>query len=122
LGFVSIGLILLPAFLFPFSEVYNWLADPLVVIFYFPFVIMLGPGATTQKTTQAICRFSGKISYPLYMVHYPFIWVYMSYVEKYKPAINILTWIIIIGTVLLLLLAYWVMKYVDEPLRKWLSK
>ena len=85
LGFVSISILLLPAFLFPFSESYNWLADPLVVIVYFPFVIMLGAGALTHKTTHAICRFSGKISYPLYMVHYPFIWLFMSYVEKYKP-------------------------------------
>lgn len=122
LGFVSISLLLLPAFLFPFTKTTAWLADPLVVIFYFPFLIMLGAGALTHKATHAICRFSGKISYPLYMVHYPFIWVFYSYVEKHKPTMNTMTWIIVVGTVLLLLLAYLVMKYVDEPVRKWLSK
>jgi peptidoglycan/LPS O-acetylase OafA/YrhL len=83
---------------------------------------MLGAGALTKKATQGLCRFSGRISYPLYMVHYPFIWIFFSYVEKYKPTINTLTWIIIVGTALLLLLAYLVMKYVDEPVRKWLSR
>jgi peptidoglycan/LPS O-acetylase OafA/YrhL len=46
----------------------------------------------------------------------------MSYVEKYKPSINELTWVMVVGTVLLLLLAYGVMKYVDDPIRKWLSR
>ncbi|AEV98816.1 acyltransferase [Niastella koreensis] len=121
LGFVSIALLLLPAFLFPYRNAYNWLADPLVVIFYFPFIIMLGAGALTHKT-HAICRFSGKISYPLYMVHYPFMWIFFSYVQEYKPTINSLTWIIVMGTVCLLALAWLVMKYVDEPIRKWLSR
>lgn len=122
MSFVSLSLLLLPAFLFPFSENFNWFVEPIFIILYFPFLIMLGVGALTKKATQGICRFSGKISYPLYMVHYPFIWIFFSYVEKYKPTINTLTWIIIVGTALLLLLAYLVMKYVDEPVRKWLSR
>lgn len=121
LGFVSLSLLLLPAFLFPFAETFSWYADPLVVIFYFPFLIMLGAGSLTQKA-NAVCRFSGKISYPLYMVHYPFIWVFFSYVEKFKPSINELAWVIVIGTALLLAFAYVVMKYIDDPIRKWLSK
>ncbi|WP_205511537.1 acyltransferase family protein [Longitalea arenae] len=122
LGFIAISLLLLPAFLFPFSKTWSWIADPLVVILYFPLMVMLGAGAITQKTTHAICRVSGKISYPLYMVHYPFIWIFFSYIEKYKPAIGTVTWIIIIGTGLLLLVAYLVMKYIDDPVRKWLSR
>ncbi|MCS3802163.1 acyltransferase family protein [Niastella sp. OAS944] len=122
LGFVSLSLLLLPAFLFPFNESFSWIADPLVVIFYFPFLIMQGAGAMTKRSTQALCRFSGKISYPLYMVHYPFIWVFFSYIEKYKPAMGTIVWVIIIGTALLLAFAYLVMKYVDEPIRKWLSR
>jgi len=23
--------------------------------------------------------------YPLYVIHYPFIWIFMRYVEKHKP-------------------------------------
>jgi peptidoglycan/LPS O-acetylase OafA/YrhL len=120
LGFVSISVLLLPAFLFPFSTTNSWLADPLLVIFYFPLLIMLGAGALTHTWSHTICQFSGKISYPLYMVHYPFIWVYYSYIEKYKPAMPVIIGIIVVGTPLLLLLAYVVMKYVDEPVRKWI--
>jgi peptidoglycan/LPS O-acetylase OafA/YrhL len=122
LGFVSLSILLLPAFLFPFSKTNSWIADPLIVIIYFPLLIMLGAGALTQKKTQALCRFSGKISYPLYMVHYPFIWIFFSYVEKYKPAMHEIIWIVVVGTALLLTLAYLVMKYIDEPVRKWLGR
>lgn len=122
LGFASLSVLLLPAFLFPFSETFSWIADPLVCIFYFPFLIMLGAGAVARKSTEPVCRFSGKISYPLYMVHYPFIWIFFSYVEKFKPTLSSLTWIIVAGTVLLVAFAYVIMKYVDEPIRKWLSR
>jgi peptidoglycan/LPS O-acetylase OafA/YrhL len=122
LGFISLSLLLLPAFLFPFNESFSWWADPLVVIVYFPLLIMLGAGAVTKRSTQALCQFSGKISYPLYMVHYPFIWIFFSYIEKYKPHGAQKLWVMIAGTVFLLALAYMVMKFVDEPMRKWLSK
>jgi peptidoglycan/LPS O-acetylase OafA/YrhL len=122
LGFVSLSLLLLASLMFPFNDKNAWLVDPLIVLLYFPVLIMLGAGAVKRQSTHAICQFSGRISYPLYMVHYPFIWVFYSYVEKYKPASHELVWIIIGGTIALLLLAYLVMKFVDEPVRKWLSK
>jgi peptidoglycan/LPS O-acetylase OafA/YrhL len=121
LGFIALSLLLLPAFLFPFSKTWNWYAEPFVVIFYFPFLIMLGAGSLTHKA-NAICRFSGRISYPLYMVHYPFMWIFFSYVDKFKPAANELALVIIIGTALLVAFAWLVMKYIDDPIRKWLSK
>jgi peptidoglycan/LPS O-acetylase OafA/YrhL len=121
IGFMPTGMLLLLAFLIPFSDKYNWYVDPLVVVFYFPFLIILGAGAQANAISQKICKFSGDISYPLYMVHYPFIWLFMSYVEKYKPTLTTMTWIMIPGTILLILLAYIVLKYVDEPIRRFLK-
>ncbi|WP_186774589.1 hypothetical protein [Chitinophaga pinensis] len=43
----------------PFSEKYNWYADPLVVIFFFPFLVLLGAGAQTNNFSHKICKFSG---------------------------------------------------------------
>ena len=117
IGFTVTGILLLLVFLIPFSETYNWFVDPLVVIFYFPLLIMLGAGARTNTVTRKISKFSGDISYPLYMIHYPFIWLFMSYVEKHKPGISEMTLIMICGTGSLILLAYLLLKYMDEPLR-----
>ncbi|SFW82305.1 acyltransferase family protein [Chitinophaga sancti] len=120
-GFIPVAILLFAVFLIPFSERYNWYLDPLVVVLFFPFLILLGAGAGTNKITHKICLFSGDISYPLYMIHYPFIWLFMSYVEKYKPGLATMTWMIIFGTAALALTAYLIVKYVDAPIRAMLK-
>lgn len=121
LGFLTIGALLALAFLTPFSKTYNWIIDPMIVLFYFPFVLALGAGGRLRSGLRKICQFSGEISYPLYMVHYPFIWWFLSYVEKEKPTLPQMTVIIVIGTILLMVLAYVVMRFVDAPVRKFLK-
>ncbi len=119
LGFVAAGVLLLLAFLFPFSNKYNYIIDPVIVAFYFPLVVALGAGATLRPVFGGVCRFAGAISYPLYMVHYPFIWLFLSYAEKYKPSLVVMGWITFLGTVLLIGLAYVIMIFVDEPVRRY---
>lgn len=121
LGFLTIGALLALAFLTPFSKTYNWIIDPVIVLFYFPFLLALGAGGRLRSGLRKICQFSGEISYPLYMVHYPFIWWFLSYVEKEKPTLPQMTVIIVIGTILLVVLAYVVMRFVDAPVRKFLK-
>jgi len=121
LGFVAMGALLMVGFLFPYLKKYNYIIDPVIVIIYFPMVVALGAGATLRPAFGRLCRFSGAISYPLYMVHYPFIWLFMSYVEKYKPSLVQMAWITVVGTALMIGLAYVVMVFVDEPVRKWLK-
>lgn len=122
LGFVSLSLLLFLAFLIPFSKTTNPFVEPLVVIFYFPLLIALGAGARLKPSVQRICTFLGAISYPLYMVHYPFIWIFFSYVEVYKPSLAQMSAIIPAGALLLIGLAYAVMIYVEQPVRAALQK
>lgn len=117
LNFPAVGILLAVVFLVPFREHLNPIVEPLIVIFYFPFLIALGAGARLTASTTRVCNFSGEISYPLYMVHYPFIWIFFSYVEKYKPAMSELTIVIIIGVILLIAFAYLVMIFIDIPVR-----
>lgn len=120
-GFVSTGILLLAVFLIPFSDKFNHLIDPLVVIFLFPLLVAIGAGAQVTPVMHRICKWSGELSYPLYMIHYPFIWLFMSYVEKEKPGLREMTVIMITGTALLMLSAYLVLVYLDAPLRKFLK-
>jgi peptidoglycan/LPS O-acetylase OafA/YrhL len=122
LGFAATGIMLLAVFMIPFSDKTNPFIDPLIVILFFPLLIALGAGAKLRKTSERICKFSGEISYPLYMVHYPFIWLYMSYVESKKPTMNEMIFVMTIGVVLLIGLAFVVLKYIDVPIRKYLQK
>ncbi|GAB3327135.1 acyltransferase [Larkinella ripae] len=122
LGFVSVGALLAVSFLIPFSKPLNWLVDSGVVIFYFPFLIVLGAGARPEAAFKKLCRFSGEISYPLYMIHYPFLWLVLSYIQVKKPTVHQLTGMTIAGTILLIMLAYLVMRFLDVPIRRYLKK
>lgn len=122
LGFSTIGILLILAFLIPFSEKFNFIIDPLVIVLFFPFLIALGAGVSLAKKSSWICRFSGEISYPLYMVHYPFIWLFMSYVESKKPTMNEMIPVMAIGVVALIAFAFVVLVFIDLPIRKKLRK
>ncbi len=101
----------------------NGLYDTICFAFFFPLLVYLGAsGKTTDKMTTRICKFLGDISYPLYMVHYPFIYLYYAWVKNEN-----LTFVqslpgalaLVIGSVIL---AYLCLKLYDEPVRKFLTK
>ena len=121
LSFPVLAVLLLIAFLVPYRDATNQFVEPLLIIVYFPFLITLGVGAHLSPKFRAICKFSGDISYPLYMVHYPFLWLYLSYVEVKKPALSLMAIQIPIFTVLLIGFAYLIMRYVDSPIRNYLT-
>jgi len=120
LGFIGIALLLMAAFLMPYIQL-NWLAELLVVLIYFPFLIALGAGATLAPALKKICVFSGQISYPLYMTHYVAMWIFANYYNTYKPGNAELSFIVIAGTIVLIGFAYLIMVLYDIPLRKYLT-
>lgn len=101
----------------------NGIYDIVCVVLLFPLIVWLGAsGKITDRVTTRICTFLGDISYPLYMVHYPFIYLYYAWVknenltfaESLPGALAL-----IVGSVLL---AYLCLKLYDEPVRKFLTK
>jgi len=100
----------------------NGLYDTICFAVFFPIIVYLGAsGKTTDKYTSRICNFLGDISYPLYMVHYPFIYLYYAWVKN-----NHLTFFesfpgaagVVIGSIVL---AYICLKWYDAPVRKYLT-
>lgn len=54
----------------------NGLYEALCVLLVFPLVLMIGSGANIEGGRQlAVCRWLGRISYPLYITHYPLIYM-----------------------------------------------
>lgn len=121
LGFIAVSVLTLAVFFSPFSNKWNFISEPAIVILYLPFLVALGAGATLRPAFTKICKFSGELSYPLYMIHYPFIWIFFSYLEKYKPTMDKLAVIIPISVILLIALAWLILKLIDEPIRKYLK-
>lgn len=78
-------------------------------------------GQTTAPLTTHICKFMGDVSYPLYIVHYPFIYWYYAWVknENLTFAASLPGAIaLIVGCILL---AWLCLKAYDEPVRRWLT-
>ncbi len=86
---------------------------------FFPLILLFGAsGKITNPYTDKICRFLGNISYPLYMVHYPFIYLYYAWVKNEK--LSFLDSLpgalaVVIGSILL---AWLCLKLYDELVRK----
>ena len=101
----------------------NGLYDTLCAVAIFPAIVLLAAsGKTTDAFTTRVCKFLGDISYPLYMVHYPFIYLYYAWVKN-----NDLTFAeslpgaaaLVVGSVAL---AYLCLKLYDEPVRRYLTR
>jgi len=122
IGFIPMALLLAIVFFIPFADATNKFIDPAIVIFYFPLLVALGAGAKLSSTYHKLCRFLGDISYPLYMIHYPFLWIFMSYIEIKKPSLNQMAVIIPIAVLLLIVFAYLVMIFLDIPVRNYLKR
>jgi peptidoglycan/LPS O-acetylase OafA/YrhL len=120
LGFAGVAILLFLAFIMPFST-WNWLSEPFIVLFYFPFLITLGAGASITTGLKKVCLFLGKISYPLYMTHYAVLWMFGNYYTSHKPGTMHLALIITIALILLVGVAYLVMIFYDIPVRKYLN-
>ncbi len=121
LGFTGLTLLLLLAFLMPFGK-WNWLTESFAVLFYFPLIVSLGAGTQLSEKVKKVCMFSGSVSYPLYMTHYAFIWIFGHYYLAQEPGTSELTIVISCGTILLVAFSYLVMKFYDIPVRKYLQR
>lgn len=121
LGLWPIALLLLATFLVPYRNAWNWIVEPFLVMFIFPLIVALGAGTVVGEKSKALNRFSGDISYPLYMTHYPFVWIFLTYVDTQKPDAATLWSVIPVSVLLLVLVAWLTFKYIDLPIRQYLT-
>jgi peptidoglycan/LPS O-acetylase OafA/YrhL len=121
IGFIGLAAMLSLAFLMPWSK-WNWLSEALVVLIYFPLLVALGAGSSLAPGLTKVCRFSGNISYPLYMTHYAAIWIFAHYYTINRPSMGQLSFIITGGVLLLVGIAWLVMVGYDLPARRYLNK
>lgn len=90
LGFLPLSLILLLLFAAPvWREVggvkWNGIYQAVCVLILFPLILVAGRHSAGSATTIRLCKAAGRLSYPLYITHYPFVYVYMNWVAT-SPA------------------------------------
>lgn len=106
----------------------NGLYDSLTIIFVFPVIVYMGAsGNLENKYALKVNKFLGDISYPLYIIHYPFIYLYMAWVSKHKeyvagpsPSIELVYGAIIV-LVVVITVAWLCVRFYDVPVRNWLT-
>lgn len=102
----------------------NGLYDTVCVLLIFPFLVRLGAsGQTTDSRSTSVCRFLGDISYPLYAVHYPSMYLFYAWLWSGEKIPFSEVWhvaaALFVGNILL---AWVCLRYYDEPVRHWLSR
>ncbi len=100
----------------------NGLYDAVCAIAVFPALVFLGAsGKTTDRFSTRVCKFLGDISYPLYMVHYPFIYLYYAWVKNGQLTFAQSFWGALALVAGCMVLAYGCLRLYDEPVRKYLA-
>lgn len=100
----------------------NGLYDALCVLVLFPIIVAIGAGEKrVTGISVRIARFFGNVSFPLYITHYPLIYVYTAWVVDNRiPPQRGAIWgaFLVVAAVSI---AYASLKLYDEPVRRWLS-
>ena len=100
----------------------NGVFDLICTILLFPLIVRLGAsGMTTDRHSARTCEFLGAISYPVYIIHYPFM--YMMYAWAWKNGYGFdRVWPVAAAIVVTVILLAWLfLKYYDEPVRRYLT-
>ena len=113
-----------PAFAKCGSVSMNGLYEFACILLVFPAIVWLtASGEATSKVSSTFCKFLGDISYPLYIVHYPVMYLFYAWLIENRLYSLGETWhVVIMVFAINIALAYACLKLYDEPVRRWLTK
>lgn len=102
----------------------NSLYEFLCIALLFPAIVWVGAcGNCSDNVTGRINKFLGDISYPLYIVHYPIMYIFYKWLIEKKLYTLGETWGVAVMVIIVsILLAYASLKLYDEPVRRFLAK
>jgi peptidoglycan/LPS O-acetylase OafA/YrhL len=71
---------------------------------------------------KRLCKFLGDMSYPIYLINYPIIYLYTAWIADTHYTFAETYWVCAIIFVVVIVLSYIAMQWYDKPLRKWLMR
>ena len=101
----------------------NGIFESICVIFVFPILLWLGASEkSTNKKQTTLYRILGDLSYPLYIVHYPIMYLFYQWLIDNKLYTFSETWPVALSAIISsVILAYICLRFYDTPIRKYLS-
>lgn len=126
LGWVVLSVVLVAIFatpLVPQSVPHgNGLFEAVAAMLLFPAIILCGAHSDIGKAELALCKFAGRISYPIYILHYPFLLIFMNFALIRKPPAATVHLAGAGSFVVVLAVSWLALKFYDEPIRAWLKR
>ena len=106
------------------DNILNGVYNATCILVLMPLVVMMGAGSHIKGEKSAkVCNFLGEISYPLYITHYPLMYMQMNWAWSHPDAPAYAHVMVCIGCFLLSIgIAYACLKLYDIPVRKWLTE
>ena len=105
------------------KNICNVIYDLLCTYIVFPSVVYLGAcGNTTDRFSTATCNFAGQLSYPIYIIHYPIMYIFYGWVWTNHLTFSEVWPICTVIFFGLILFAWLIMRYYDTPLRTYLTR
>jgi peptidoglycan/LPS O-acetylase OafA/YrhL len=117
-----VPIVLLTVLLCPAPSSVNWLYESCAVVLVFPLITSAGALDVPGPRMSALYLFLGRLSYPIYILHYPFIRLFSNFVRSHSLH-GIQFWLLIAVEMLSAAgFSFAMLKFFDEPLRLWLSR
>lgn len=127
-GFLWISLLLAAVLVMPHlggdkPNAINGIYNAVAILLFFPLIVSAGAGSPLLgKKTISACKFLGAISYPLYITHYPMIYVQMNWAARHPDApLGTHIWVAVSIFIASIAVAYACLKVYDEPVREYLK-
>ena len=102
----------------------NGVFEMICIMLIFPAIVLLAASCASVSTgTHRVATFLGDLSYPLYTVHYPLMYLFYAGLianEHYTFAAAPWQSLCVMGGSILVAIV--LMKCYDTPVRKWLTK
>jgi peptidoglycan/LPS O-acetylase OafA/YrhL len=122
-GTVLLPLVLIAVFMAPPLKAFDGVFEASVVILLWPLVVITGAGVLSLKgRVEGLYTWLGRISYPLYIIHYPFMFVFAHWKWGHNPppmvslAVEVTLYVGLVG------FAWLWLKFYDEPVRAMLGR
>lgn len=102
----------------------NGIYESACLIIAFPLIVSIGAGGQLHSArSEKICNFLGEISYPLYITHYPLIYLFTAWVVNNRVPLGIKGLLMgLLVVITSLVIAYLSLRFYDKPVREWLRK
>jgi peptidoglycan/LPS O-acetylase OafA/YrhL len=122
-SYLWLSLLLVALFAAPALGRFDALYEALCVVCAFPLVICLGAGiARLDGWIGRFCRLSGRLSYPVYIIHYPAIYLFAHWIWSTHPSDERLWLVASLLYAGVICVAWLLLRYYDEPLRAYLTR